>query len=396
MFYMAFSLSITAGGIILLYLLWDARPVAGQTLNAVTFGALFDSLETGSSYVHQIGLPVVLALEAGLLLVAANTGFLGGPGVLSNMAADYWVPRQFRQLSSRLTRQNGILVIGSAALLILLGSQGSVALLVVLYSINVFLTFSLSLLGLCIYWWQNRFDESQWQRRFFLSLLGLSVCVGILLITLVEKFTEGGWITVVITSLVVGFCWLIRRHYDEVNARLVQADKLFATKSTWEDQVSPPPLDASQPTAIFVVGKSRGVGMHSLKFIQKSFANHFKNFIFLAVGEVDTKSYHGEGTLRTLKYKIENSLYYYTGYCHSQGLAADYRMAFGTDPVEEFTKLTLRTIEEFPDSMCFIGQLIFREDNFFTRWLHNQIPLAVQRRLHLMNKPVLIVPMMVQ
>ncbi len=98
----------------------------------------------------------MLVTEAGLLFVAANTGFLGGPQVLSNMAADSWLPHQFRHLSTRLVTQNGIVIMGLAALVILLWSGGKVDLLVVLYSINVFLTFSLSLLGLCIYWWRAR------------------------------------------------------------------------------------------------------------------------------------------------------------------------------------------------------------------------------------------------
>ena len=110
MLYMALSLAFTAGGIILLYLLWDAQPVEGETLNASTFKA----------HHRQHGLrrrmvptrccwSVVLAFEAGLLFVAANTGFLGGPSVLSNMAADSWVPHKFRYLSTRLVTQNGIL-----------------------------------------------------------------------------------------------------------------------------------------------------------------------------------------------------------------------------------------------------------------------------------------------
>ena len=72
------------------------------------------------------------------------------------MAADSWLPHQFRHLSTRLVTQNGIVIMGLAALVILLWSGGKVDLLVVLYSINVFLTFSLSLLGLCIYWWRKR------------------------------------------------------------------------------------------------------------------------------------------------------------------------------------------------------------------------------------------------
>ena len=156
MFYMATSLAFTAGGIILLYLLWQAAPVEGQTLNAVTFKQIIDSLGWHSEHLRNSVLILTLALEGGLLLVAANTGFLGGPAVMANMAADRWVPRQFRQLSSRMVTQNGVLLMGGAALAILIWSHGAVSLLVVLYSINVFLTFSLSLLGLCIYWWTAR------------------------------------------------------------------------------------------------------------------------------------------------------------------------------------------------------------------------------------------------
>ncbi|HEX3136155.1 MAG TPA: amino acid permease, partial [Casimicrobiaceae bacterium] len=115
MFYMALSLAFTAGGIILLYLLWQAKPVEGQTLNAVVFGSIIDSLGM-SSGVNQVALLLVLLFEAGLLFVAANTGFLGGPAVLSNMAADSWLPHQFRHLSTRRVTQNGIVIMGLAAL----------------------------------------------------------------------------------------------------------------------------------------------------------------------------------------------------------------------------------------------------------------------------------------
>jgi len=108
-----------------------------------------------------------------LLLVAANTGFLGGPAVLANMAADSWVPHQYRYLSTRLVTQKGIQLMGLAAFGILVVTGGRVALLVVLYSINVFLTFSLSLLGLCIYWWRARRDDRRWLHRIALSCLGL-------------------------------------------------------------------------------------------------------------------------------------------------------------------------------------------------------------------------------
>src|SRR5207247_1976771 len=169
-----------------------------QTLNAVVFGKMIDSFGMHPGLSHG-ALLLVLVFEAGLLFVAANTGFLGGPQVLSNMAADSWLPHQFRHLSTRLVTQNGIVIMGVAALVILLWSRGSMDLLVVLYSINVFLTFSLSLLGLCIYWWRHRNDDRRWSYRFLLSVLGFIVTAGILGVTVVEKFGEGGWVTVLIT-----------------------------------------------------------------------------------------------------------------------------------------------------------------------------------------------------
>src|SRR5262245_2046504 len=95
MFYMAASLSFIAGGIILLYLLWSVQPVEGETLNAVTFRAILQDA-IGNAVIEAPTLWLLLMLEGGLLFVAANTGYLGGPAVLANMAVDSWVPHQYR------------------------------------------------------------------------------------------------------------------------------------------------------------------------------------------------------------------------------------------------------------------------------------------------------------
>jgi hypothetical protein len=395
MFYMATSLALTAGGILLLYLLWESKPVEGRTLNAVAFQAIIDNLQLGSPLLSQSALFVVLALEAGLLFVAANTGFLGGPAVLSNMAADSWVPRQFRQLSSRLVTQNGMVLMGLAALAILLWSKGDVSLLVVLYSINVFLTFSISLYGLCVYWWRNRKPLTHWRRRMLLTVSGLIVTSSILLVLLVEKFGEGGWVTVLITGMVIGVCLLIRGHYDEVREQLRKIDELFVTTPTWDDKAPAPQIDPAQPTAVFLVGKNLGVGMHTLLWVQRLFPNHYKNFIFLAAGEVDTQCYTGKDTLEALKVKIANSLKYYIGFCHSHGLAAAAYQAFGCDPVDELTQLTEKVAQQYPNCVFFASKLIFLHDNFLTRWLHNQTARTMQNRLHLRGMQMVILPMKV-
>jgi amino acid transporter len=393
MFYMAASLAFTAGGIVLLYLLWNAHPVEGQTLNAVVFGTIIESFGLGSGF-NQAALLVVLVTEAGLLFVAANTGLLGGPSVLSNMAADSWLPHQFRHLSTRLVTQNGIVIMGLAALVILLWSRGSVDLLVVLYSINVFLTFSLSLLGLCIYWWRARASDWRWGYRLALSGLGLAVTSGILAVTLVEKFGEGGWVTVVITSMVIGVCFAIHRHYDWVKARLKEVDEIFSAAPCPKSE-NPPPLDRDAPTAVFMVGSSRGGGIHTVLWVQRLFPNHFRNFIFISAKAVDSQSYGGAEQIDKLRATLDRSLAFYVNYCHANGLAATARFSLGTDRVDELVKLAEDVQKEFANCVFFTSKLVFRNENWVTRLLHNQTALALQRQLHLSGMQMVILPMQI-
>jgi amino acid transporter len=395
MFYMALSLAFTAGGIILLYLLWDAAPSStGETLNSVTFRAIIASFGWGSG-ASQILLTAVLVFEGALLYVAANTGLLGGPAVLANMAVDQWVPNHFSSLSSRLVTKYGIVLMGLAALAILIWSQGKVDLLVVLYSINVFLTFTLSLLGLCIYWLKHRADEPRWPRRLGLSLLGLAVTGGILGVTLVEKFDEGGWVTVVITSSVIVLCLLMKRHYRQTQSQLRKVDELLAS-TPCAPRANPPRLEPDGPTAVFMISRSRGAGMHTILWAQRLFPENFKNFVFLSVGAVDTTSYGGDGTLENLQQQVGAACDYYVNFCHQHGIAAKAYEAYGTDRVYELTQLALKTRDEFPNCVFFASKLIFVRDNWFTRILHNQTALTMQRILHLQGMLMVILPMKVE
>jgi amino acid transporter len=394
MIYMALSLAFTAGGIILLYLLWDAKPIEGQTLNASTFKLIIDSMGMGSALAKKIILVIVLAFEAGLLFVAANTGFLGGPAVLSNMAADSWVPHKFRYLSTRLVTQNGILVMGVAALAILFWTRGSVTLLVVLYSISVFLTFAISLFGLCLYWWQNRNVLDKWMRRFLLSLLGFLICAGILMVLLVEKFADGGWATAVIIAAIAGLCIFIRNHYRDTKNAIRSVDEVFANQpfGTHVGPVQPNPEDQ---TAVFIVGTSRGGGLHALLWVQRMFPGHFKNFIFVNARTVDSHAYGGEGVVEQMRSEANATLKYFVDFCHSHGLASSSYLGFGTDVVNEATKLCKAISQEYPNAIFFTSKLIFENDNWLIRLLHNQAALAIQRRLHFSGLQMVILPMKV-
>ena len=391
MLYMAISLAFTAGGIVLLYLLWNAKPVEGQTLNAVAFGSIIASLHWESPWLAQAALTVVLALEAGLLFVAANTGFLGGPAVLANMSFDSWVPHKFRYLSTRLVTENGILVMGVAALGILIWTGGSVATLVILYSLSVFLTFAISLFGLCIYWgWHRR--EKHWLRRLLLSATGFVVCGGILLILMADKFLEGGWLAAVIIAAIVAMCIVIRNHYDWTRAQIRKLDAQYSELPFGSIADAPKP-DSTQPTAVFLVGSSRGGGLHALLWVQRMFPGHFKNFVFVNARTVDSQSFGGREDMESMKVDANSALSYFVNFCNSKGWAAKSYLGFGTDPIEEFTRLAQRVQAEFPNSIFFTSKLVFNNENWFVRLLHNQAATVLQRRFHLRGMQMVILPM---
>ncbi|HYM30569.1 MAG TPA: APC family permease [Candidatus Cybelea sp.] len=394
MVYMATSLAFTAAGLIILYLLWDIRPEAGQTLNAVTFHAILAHV-FGDGAIPAVILLVVLTFAALLLFVGANTGFLGGPAVLANMGADRWVPHQFSQLSNRLVTQNGVLLMGLAAMAILVLTSGNVDVLVVLYSLNVFLTFSLCIFGLCVYWWGHRMQVNRAGRRLALAVLGFLVSAGILMVTLVEKFTEGAWMTVLITGLVIALCLVIRRHYDNTGKQLAKVDALFATATPAAPVDNPPPLDPQAPTAVFLIGRSLGTGMHTLLASKRLFGGQFKNYVFISVGEVDSESFRAEELLAQMTKDVQQTLDQYVNYCHRRGIAATSFHRFGPDTVEELGKLADDVVKRFPNSVFFASKLLFEDDMPLSFLLHNQTALAMQKRLQSQGVPMVILPMKV-
>lgn len=388
MLYMALSLSFTAGGIILLYLLWQVQPIHGQTLNGIVFHKIL-----GDSTPAHIMLTITLLLEAGLLFVAANTGFLGGPSVLANMSIDNWLPNRFRHLSSRLVTQNGVIVFGIAALIILWLSRGRVDWLVILYSMNVFLTFSLSILGLCVYWLKQKTNASPyWLSRLFFSAFAFLVTFSILIVTLISKFAFGGWVTVVITSFVIVICLLIKKHYTHVAKKLHAIDLLMASTPLKTPRTIVP-LQPNEATAVIMVGTHRGVGLHNLLWVLRMFPKHFKNFVFVSVGIVDVESFSAKKELTALKKNTDEMLDYFVAYCHQQGLAAKGFTAYGTDPAEKLTSLSKIIIKEFPHSIFFASKLIFSKENWVTRLLHNETAITLQQRLHLLGIQLVILPM---
>ncbi|MGH7594240.1 MAG: APC family permease [Gemmatimonadales bacterium] len=391
MAYMASSLAFTAGGLLLCYLLWHVVPVPGKTMNAV----LAESVLRGLPFSGALVVATLFAAAA-LLVVAAQAGFLDGPRVLANMAVDSWVPHRFASLSDRLTTQNGITLMGGAALVALLYTRGDVGHLIVMYSINVFLTFSLSMFAMLRFWLRARHRPAQ-RRRVALFAAGFVLCATILCITSYEKFAEGGWITLVVTALVITLCLVIRRHYDHASRTM---DELFAElgdlpHSTRADADLPPP-DPKQPTAGVLVNSYSGVGIHTLLNVFRTFPGLYRNVVFITVGVVDSGEFKGEHAVTALHDRTATMLDQYVVLARGLGVSATGRLAIGTEVVAEAELLCLDVAREFPRVTFFAGKVVFQRDRWWQRVLHNETALAIQKRLQWAGYAMVTLPVRVR
>jgi amino acid transporter len=387
MMYMAVSLAVTAGGILLAYALLEVRPQEGKTLNAV----LVERVGFGPWFTVA-----VLVAEAALLVVAAQTGFIDGPRVMANMALDSWFPHRFSSLSDRLTTHYGVVLIGGSALATLVLSGGNTDALVTMYSINVFVTFSLTELGMCRFWIVGRKSHPAWWRHLPIHAVGLILCGAILVLQVVEKFDAGGRETAVITLALILLCFLIHSYYRGVQAKLalISADKL-APESLVSDRAlreNPKELDRAKRTAVLLVGGYNGLGVHSILTLWRMFPGDFPQIVFVSVGILDSGNFKGQEEVERLQAGTRQALDRYVALANRMGMAAAGRMAVGTDAVEECQALCLGIAREFPRATFFAGKLVFQRERWFHWLFHNQTANAVQRRLEWEGIPMIVLP----
>ena len=395
MVYMAGSLSFVVGGLLLAYLLYQVAPVEGKTLNAVLFEKLTVAWPANLSKTFVIA---AMGSSAALLVIAAQTGFVGGPRVLANMAVDRWMPTRFATLSDRLVTQNGVVLMGLAALLIVLSTSAAVNVMVVLYSINVFITFSLSQLGMVRHWWQVRATDVTWRKKIFINGIGLLLTGGILVLLCVVKFDQGGWVTLLVTGAIVGLAFWVKSHYRQTQKKLHRLNELVAAALADDAIVvekTPPPCDVNARTAVLLVNGFNGLGLHTLLAVVRMFPKVYTNFVFVQVGVLDAGNFKGADEVENLREHSQREVNRYVSYMSKRGFYTEAHYALGTDIVEEAAKLCVVIAEKFPQAQFFAGQLVFKDESLVTRWLHNHTVFELQRRLYQNGRAMLILPIQV-
>jgi hypothetical protein len=249
----------------------------------------------------------------------------------------------------------------------------------------------------------------------FAHIAGLALCLTILVITILEKFAEGGWVTLVATGTLVAVCFAIKHHYQLVVRALKKLD---------EDLPSPPEVDSAplipsstvgaafsdgpieglfehhtardpdpkKPVAMLLVGGYSGLGRHALLTLLRMFPHHFAGVVFVSVAVVDSESFKGADQVEALERRTRESLLRYERYAQTLGIPASSAFSVGTEVAIELEKIAIDLITRYPQALFVGGQLIFEEDTLWNRLLHNETAFMVQKRLQRLGIPMIVVP----
>jgi hypothetical protein len=146
---------------------------------------------------------------------------------------------------------------------------------------------------------------------------------------------------------------------------------------------------------VFLVNGFNGLGLHTLLAVVRMFPKVYSNFIFVQVGVLDAGNFKGASEVENLREHSQKEVERFVSYMTKRGFHAESRIALGTDIVDEAAKLCDAIAEKFPQAQFFAGQLVFKDESFTSRWLHNHTVFELQRRLYQSGRVMLILPIQV-
>jgi K+ transporter len=265
-----------------------------------------------------------------------------------------------------------------------------------MYAINVFVTFSLSQLGMLRFSWSRRTRPNHGNVPVFLHSLSFLLCISILIAVVILKFMLGAWVTIFVTGMLVWLCVLIRGHYIRVRGKLAELDAQLGDMRELVGEVPgghpPVPLDPKKQTAVMLVSNYGGLGIHTLLVLLKTFPNQYTQIYFATVGVLDSGNFKGTEEVERLRVDRQRTIDRFVQLARALGLAADGEYVLGTDPVEESAELALSIRERFPRSVFFAGKLLFEAEKWYFPLLHNETAYAISRRLQLKGIPTVVMP----
>jgi amino acid transporter len=204
---LALLLAVIFGGVTVLALAYHVSPDPNgseSVLSMVTEQAFGRGV---IYYITQIATMLILVL-------AANTSFNGFPILASIMAQDKNFPRVFSNRGDRLAFNYGIVTLGILSIILLIVFEGKTDLLIPLYAIGVFLSFTLAQGGLVLKWVREK--KKRWFQKSIINGFGAIVTLAVVIIFSITKFLEGAWIVIVISPIMLWMISKVYRHYEDV------------------------------------------------------------------------------------------------------------------------------------------------------------------------------------
>ncbi|MBI9114207.1 APC family permease [Sanguibacter suaedae] len=211
----------------------DGAPLPSDHVQHPVISQLAESVFSGLPPAFYL----VSAVTGLILVLAANTAFNGFPVLGSILAKDGYLPRQLHTRGDRLAFSNGIITLAASAMFLIVVFDAQVTRLIQLYIVGVFVSFTLSQLGMVKHWTSHLRTEAEprerarMQRSRVINGIGLTMTASVLVIVLVTKFTHGAWVALLAMGLGYALMKAIHRHYDRVSEELALGDDPAALRA---------------------------------------------------------------------------------------------------------------------------------------------------------------------
>ena len=197
------------GGIAVLVKMYNIVPVSGRTVLSQLAETVFG---------RGVMFYIIQATTAVILVMAVNTSYSDFPMLSSLIARDEFMPRQLSHRGDRLSFSNGIIVLTVIAGILIVAFKGSTKALIPLYSVGVFISFTLSQFGMFKRWITTR--EGHWVHKAIINGIGALVTAVVVVIVGYTKFKYGAWIVIVIIPLLVLMMLKVKQHYEAIGDQL--------------------------------------------------------------------------------------------------------------------------------------------------------------------------------
>jgi amino acid transporter len=195
-----------------------------------------------------------------LLVLAANTSFADFPRLSSFLARDGFLPRQFAFRGERLAFTTGIIALAGMAIFLLVMFKASVSGLIPLYTLGVFIAFTLSQTGMFVRWYRRR--EPGWLRGMLINGLGAATTGVVMLVVGSSNFFQGSWLVIVLVPMLMAVLWGIRHHYRTLEGRLA-LDRIPEGKEIAAEPIVIVPVARLDRTARQAIAFANSISQHA-------------------------------------------------------------------------------------------------------------------------------------